>query len=72
MRGSYRLEESDKEDAKNIIAAILEYMNNHDDVGYYGISLNLIDTNPAQIIDIFKELGYDYGNDFNGWEGDSW
>lgn len=73
MKGNYGLNEIDKSAIKDIIAAILEYMNNHEDAGYDGISLNPIDVSPSQVMDIIKELGYEESyNDFNGWEGDAW
>lgn len=73
MKGTYTLEDFCKSQIKEIVIAIIEYINNHEDAGYNGISLNPIDVGPSQVMDILKELGYeDDGADFNGWEGDAW
>lgn len=74
MKGHYSLDESSKSQVKDIVIAIIEYINNHEDAGYNSISLNPLDVSPSQIINILKELGYvNCETNFNGWEGDaSW
>lgn len=71
MKGIYTLEDSCKSQVKGVIVAIIEYVNNHKEIGYDGISLNPIDVSPSQVINILEELGYtDGGAEFDGWEGD--
>ena len=73
MKGMYNLDGVEKSAVKDILVAIIEYINNHEDAGYDGISLNPLDVSPSQVMDILKELGYEESyNDFNGWEGDAW
>ncbi len=73
MKGTYTLDDFIKSQVKDILVAVIEYMSNHEDVGYDGISLNPLDIGPSQVIDILREMGYEESyNDFKGWEGDAW
>ncbi|MCM1324319.1 MAG: hypothetical protein NC218_09160 [Acetobacter sp.] len=73
MKGTYTLDDLCKSQVKEIIVAVIEYINNHEDAGYDGVSLNPVDVSPSQVIDILREMGYTDDNaDFNGWEGDAW
>ena len=73
MKGTYTLDGLVKSEVKDILVAVIEYINNHEDAGYDGVSLNPLDVSPSQVIDILREMGYeDYETGFEGWEGDAW